>query len=78
PDTPIGRLVVAALTERGALPLDALVQRVAGELYREHCRNGAAILDIGLFGSKLFVNDVLAEIEARDGSLWRITSEARS
>jgi len=75
PGTPIERLVVAALAEQGALPLDLLVQRVAGEMYREFCRSGATILDIGLFGSKLFVRDVIAEIEARDGSLWRIESD---
>jgi len=33
---------------------------------------GAWVLDIGLFGSKLFVPDVIGEIEARNGTLWQI------
>jgi hypothetical protein len=72
PVTSVERLAVAALKENGAQPLHRLVERVAAELYREELRHGATTLDIGLFGSNLFVPDVLGELDARNGSLWRI------
>jgi hypothetical protein len=74
PATPIERLVVSVLQAAGAIPLGSLVERVASELYNEELRHGAWVLDIGLFGSSLFVPDVVSEIEARDGTLWRIDS----
>jgi hypothetical protein len=54
------------------MPLDTLAERVASELYREELRQGAQNLDIGLFGSRLFLGDVIREIEARNGTLWQI------
>ena len=70
--SPIERAAVANLKQQGALPLDLLVQRVAAQLYRDELRNGAAAVDIGLLGSDLFVPEVMGEIQARNGSLWRI------
>jgi hypothetical protein len=72
PSTYVERLAVAALKETGTQPLHRLVERVAAELYREELRHGATTLDIGLFGSRLFVPDVISELDARNGSLWRI------
>jgi hypothetical protein len=72
PLTSVERLAVAELKENGAQPLARLVERVASELYREELRNGATTLDIGLFGSSLFVSEVVGELDARNGSLWRI------
>jgi hypothetical protein len=72
PETPVEQLAVSMLASKGAMPLHTLAEGVAAELYREELRQGAQILDIGLFGSKLFVRDVIGEIEARNGILWQI------
>lgn len=72
PATPVERLAVATLRREGALPIDRLVQQVASELYCEAVRNGAWIVDLGLFGSVLFVPDVARELEAGHGILWEI------
>jgi hypothetical protein len=72
PATPVERVVVSVLKAGGAMALGPLVERAASELYNEELRHGAWVLDIGLFGSSLFVPDVVSEIEARNGTLWRI------
>jgi hypothetical protein len=77
PTTPVERVVVSVLKAAGAMPLGSLVERVASELYNEELRHGAWVLDIGLFGSSLFVPDVVSEIEARNGTLWRIDDPER-
>jgi hypothetical protein len=69
--TPIERLAISTL-KLGAVPLYLLVERVAADLYVEEIRNGAWVLDIGLFGSDLFVPDVAREIEAGNGTFWQI------
>ena len=70
--TPIERLAVSNLRREGVISLQLLVERVATELYHEELRKGAWALDIGLFGSKLFIADVMSEIKARNGTLWQI------
>ncbi len=70
--TPIERLAVSSLKQEGAIPFQLLVEHVAFDLYREELRNGAWVLDIGLFGSRLFAPDVVREIEAGNGILWEI------
>jgi len=72
PITAVERLTVSALKAEGALPFHRLVERVASDLYQEELRNGAWILGIGLFGSRLFVADVANEIEAGNGVRWQI------
>jgi hypothetical protein len=72
PVTSAERFAIAVLKAKGPQPFHRLVECVASELYREELRNGATTLDIGLFGSKLFVPDVVGELKARNGSLWRI------
>ena len=72
PVSPVERLAVTMLKRERAIPFHLLVERVASELYHEELRNGAWVLDIGLFGSSLFVPDVAGEIKARDGALWQI------
>jgi hypothetical protein len=47
-------------------------------LYREELRNGASVLDIGLFGSRFFTRDVVRELKAGDGILWEIREERKS
>ncbi|HSE90533.1 MAG TPA: hypothetical protein VLJ79_30270 [Candidatus Binatia bacterium] len=72
PQTRVEQLAVSVLASQGAIPLDTLAERVASELYHQELRKGAQVLDIGLFGSRLFLPDVIGEIEARNGTLWRI------
>ena len=72
PQTPIQRALMAALKEAGSVSLEALVKRVTAELYREELRKGAAVLDIGLFGDRLFNRDVVHEVRAGNGIFWEI------
>ena len=75
PETRVEQLVLTMLASEGAITLDTLAERVASELYREELRQGAQTLDIGLFGSRLFLGDVIREIEARNGTLWQIEND---
>lgn len=36
---------------------------------------GAAVLDIGLFGDRLFNRDIIQELRAGDGIFWEIKAE---
>ena len=72
PATRVERATVRVLKETRETPLETLVERVADELYREELRNGAWLVDLGLFGSRLFVPDVLRSLKAYNGSLWQI------
>jgi hypothetical protein len=72
PQTPIQQAVVAVLKEAGSSSLAVLVKRVSGELYRDELRKGAAVLDIGLFGDRLFNRDVVEELRAGNGIFWEI------
>ena len=72
PQTPIQQALVAALKEAGSSSLAVLVKRVSGELYRDELRRGAAVLDIGLFGDRLFNRDVVEELRTGNGIFWEI------
>jgi hypothetical protein len=72
PQTPVQRTLVLALKNSGSVSLSALVSRVSRELYREELHHGAAALDIGLFGDRLFRRDVLRELDAGNGTFWKI------
>ena len=72
PATPVEHQVAAWLEAESVIPFDELVQRVAAKLYAEELRHGAAALDIGLLGSRLFAGEIVAEVEAADGILWEI------
>jgi hypothetical protein len=78
PETRVEQLAVTLLASKGAIALDALAERVASELYREELRNGAGVLDIGLFGSRFFTRDVVRELKAGDGIMWEIKEERQS
>ena len=75
PGTPVERRVVSALKETGPVAFTKLVKTIAGEVYAEELREGSGVLDIGLFGSRLFNSDVVQELEAGDGVLWEIRPE---
>lgn len=76
PSNQLEHLIVSILRTKGAVPFDSLVKQAAAELYREEMRNGAGVLDIGLFGSSLFSAEVAGEVKARDGELWQIDKPA--
>src|SRR3989338_4205154 len=72
PATPVERLTVEILKREGRTSLRKLVGRVAREIYSAEVRNGAWALDIGLYGPKLFVSEVIAEVKSGKGILWQI------
>ncbi len=72
PATPVERLAVETLKREGPTSFKRLVERIAREVYFDEVRNGAWILDIGLFGPDLFVPEVNFELKAADGVLWKI------
>jgi hypothetical protein len=78
PATPVEHRLISALKKVGAISLEKLVKTVAADLYAEELRKGAGVLDIGLFGSRLFNDDVVRELNAGDGILWEIKSERKS
>jgi len=72
PETPIEQRLAAALRDTGAVAFTSLVKTVAADLYAEELRKGAGALDIGLYGDRLFNQDVLRELKTGDGILWEI------
>ena len=78
PATPIEHRLTSALKKVGVISFEQLVKTVAADLYAEELRKGAGVLDIGLFGSRLFNDDVVRELNAGDGILWEIKSERKS
>jgi hypothetical protein len=78
PSTPISQRLASALSDGGWFSFERLVKRVATELYEEELRKGAGVLDIGLFGSRLFNADVVRELKTANGILWEIESERKS
>jgi hypothetical protein len=73
--SPVQQRLLAALNRSGAASVSSLVHAIAQDLYIEELRMGAGVLDIGLFGSRLFHNDVIQELWAGDGRLWQIGKE---
>jgi hypothetical protein len=67
--------LITTLEKTGAVSFASLVHAVSEDLYAEELRMGAALLDIGLFGSRLFHNDVIQELRAGDEILWQINKE---
>jgi hypothetical protein len=72
PETVIEQRVSSRLRRSGPVAFSVLVNEIAAELYTDELRNGAGVLDIGLFGSRLFSGDVIRELKAGDGILWDI------
>jgi len=72
PVKPVEQMVVEMLRRDGAVPFVRLVEQVASELYHEELRRGAWTLDLGLFGSGLFVRDVVRGLKAGNGILWEM------
>jgi hypothetical protein len=78
PATRIEQRLVSALKKTGSVSIAGLVNAVAAGLYAEELRNGAAALDIGLFGSRLFHSDIIRALKAEDGVLWEIRHERKN
>lgn len=74
PESLIEVQVLSVLKKEGSVSYDRMVQRVANELYEAELRRGAAAIDIGIFGSRLFEREVVGTLKAADGVLWKITS----
>jgi len=75
PTTQIEEQLVSALKKVGPVSSASLVKTIAADLYAAELRKGAAVLDIGLFGERLFTRDIIRELQAGDGILWDIKSE---
>ena len=69
--------VGSVLQARGPMTLSDLVSRVADRLYRDAVRDGAACVDIGLFGAKLFHAEAAAVVARGDGKWWAIDKGMR-
>jgi hypothetical protein len=75
PETPIEHRLTSALKKVDVISFEKLVKTVAADLYAEELRKGAGVLDIGLFGSRLFNDDVVRDLKAADRILWEIKSK---
>jgi hypothetical protein len=72
PQTPIEQRLVFTLEKSGPMLFARLVKTVAADLYAEELCKGAGLLDIGLFGDRLFNGDIVRELRAGTGILWEI------
>jgi hypothetical protein len=72
PATPIEQALTSALKEIPVISMTRLVKEVAANLYAEELRKGAGVLDIGLYGDRLFNEDIVRELRGADGILWEI------
>jgi hypothetical protein len=71
PVTPLEKKLAAVIVAGNEIPIAQVIDAVAAELYREELQNGAATLDIGLFGKRLFARDVTRELIAETGNYGR-------
>lgn len=65
-------VVVELLPRAAEMPLETLVALVAEAFYREELRAGAWAVDVGLFGSGLFVPEARRALASGEGELWEI------
>ena len=75
PAADIDLWVLSELELRGPMTLSELVKRASDRLYRKAVRDGAACVDIGLFGAKLFHVEAAAVVARGDGRWWTIDKE---
>ena len=72
PATEVEVFVVAMLERETEMPFGELVTQVAECLYRKELRGGGWLLDLGLFGSRLFVADAKRALAGGIGKLWSL------
>jgi hypothetical protein len=65
-------VVVEALSHAEEMPLETMVALLAEALYHEELHAGAWAVDVGLFGSGLFLAEARRTLKAGDGELWDI------
>jgi hypothetical protein len=70
--TPVEEMLLAIILQEGAVPLRALVPRVARRLYATKLRQWGWATEIGLLGSAAFVPEVNEALTEADQALWRI------
>ncbi len=75
PAADIDLWVLSELQARGPMTRSELIARVAEWMYRNAVRDGAACVDIGLFGAKLFHAEAAALLARGDGQWWAIDKE---
>ena len=71
-ETDIALKLISVLKNEGAVSFRLLVYRIAKDLYDEELRRGAAAVDIGIFGSRLFEPEVAQSLRAGNGMIWEI------
>lgn len=71
-ERPVERMIVDLLDCEGPMNCAEIVERVAKQIYRDELRCGAAVLDVGLFGAKLFESEVVAALKTGVGVLWTV------
>ncbi len=64
--------ILSVLQARGPMTLSDMVARLADRLYRDAVRDGAACVDIGFFGAKLFHTEAAAVVACGDGRWWAV------
>jgi hypothetical protein len=72
PSTPVEDALLAIILQEGAVPLRALVPRVARRLYDTTLRRGGWATEIGILGPAAFVPEVNRALTEADQALWRI------
>ena len=70
--TDVESFVVALLTKEKELAYEELLSRVAEFLYRKELRAGAWAVDIGLFGSSLFIPEAERILREAKDELWEL------
>jgi hypothetical protein len=74
----VQQLILGLLDRQGPTAFDELVKQVAEQIYHEEVRRGAGVLDVGLFGPKIFCCEIAVELRAGNGVTWKIEEESRS
>ena len=72
PANRVERLVVSTLKQEGVMAFDLLAEQVARDLHRDALANGGWVVDLGFFGSNLFLSEAASELEAGNRLLWQI------
>jgi hypothetical protein len=72
--TPLERMILDLLDREGPKNFTEIVNRIAKQIYRDELCHGAAVIDIGLLGTKLFEAEVVAALN-RGVGVWWLTEE---
>jgi hypothetical protein len=70
PADSVEQMIRNFLCQEGPKDVAKVVKRVAMRIYQDELRQGARLLDIGLFGAKLFEPEVAKALRSGMGVLW--------